>query len=116
MPDRTFSASMPVRPLPIVMPEVTQDFRSTWRERAICAGEDPNTFFPASGDPGIRARQVCASCPVRADCLKRAIADDEWGIWAGLDRDQRRALRQATNDQGELRDHALAHIENREQA
>ena len=41
----------------------------------------------------IRARKVCANCPVQMDCLEYAIAADEWGIWGGLDRDQRRTLR-----------------------
>jgi hypothetical protein len=114
MPDSTFSASMPVRPLPVVIPEVTQDFPATWSKRAICAVEDPSTFFPAYGDPGTTARQICASCSVHVDCLNYATAADEWGIWGGLDREQRRALRHAADEPGERLDRAPARIEDRE--
>lgn len=96
MPDNTAGASAPVRLLPVVMPEAHLRPLGSWRQRAICPGEDPDVFFPAHGDPGTRARQVCARCPVRSDCLDDAIVNDEWGIWGGLDREQRRALRDGT--------------------
>jgi hypothetical protein len=99
MPDNTAGASMPMRLLPVVMSEVLPDAPGIWSQRAICSGEDPDIFFPAYGDPGVRARQVCARCPVRADCLEHATAKDEWGIWGGLDREQRRALCKAIGEQ-----------------
>jgi hypothetical protein len=99
MPDNTAGASMPVRPLP-VLPETRLDISGTWQERAICREEVPDIFFPVCGDPGTEARQVCARCPVRIHCLEYAIAKDEWGIWGGLDRDQRRALRDVIGEQG----------------
>jgi WhiB family redox-sensing transcriptional regulator len=41
-----------------------------------------------------RAKQVCAGCPVRQRCLDHAVATDErYGIWGGLDQDERRMLR-----------------------
>ncbi|CAN5861573.1 MAG: WhiB family transcriptional regulator [Ilumatobacteraceae bacterium] len=41
-----------------------------------------------------RAKQVCAGCPVRQRCLEHAVATDErFGIWGGLDQDERRSLR-----------------------
>jgi WhiB family transcriptional regulator, redox-sensing transcriptional regulator len=40
----------------------------------------------------MRAREICAACPVRADCLKYATAADEFGIWGGLDQEERRSL------------------------
>lgn len=36
---------------------------------------------------------ACAHCPVRQDCLEYATEADEFGIWGGLDHEQRRALR-----------------------
>jgi WhiB family redox-sensing transcriptional regulator len=43
-----------------------------------------------------RAKQVCATCPVRQRCLDHAIATDErYGIWGGLDQDERRLLRRS---------------------
>jgi WhiB family redox-sensing transcriptional regulator len=92
MPDSTSSDSTPIRVLPVVTPEVVPDFPGAWSELASCAGEDPTLFFPVYGDPGTRARQVCASCPVRIDCLEYAIDADEFGIWGGLDQEQRRSL------------------------
>jgi Transcription factor WhiB len=53
----------------------------------------PRDLFPSHGDPATEARQVCADCGVRDDCLKYATDADEFGIWAGLDQQQRRALR-----------------------
>lgn len=99
MPDNTSGDSLPVRLLPVVMPEVLPRFSYPWPQRAACQGENPDIFFPAPGDPGTQARRVCARCPVRVDCLERATANDEWGIWGGLDRDQRRTLRNGADEQ-----------------
>ena len=41
-----------------------------------------------------RAKAVCAACPVQTQCLEHAIAADErYGIWGGLNQDERRLLR-----------------------
>jgi WhiB family redox-sensing transcriptional regulator len=41
-----------------------------------------------------RAKSVCASCPVQVQCLEHAIATDErYGVWGGLNQDERRMLR-----------------------
>ena len=116
MPDTTFSASAPVHLLPVALPEVVPDLPGTWPEWAICAGEGPGIFSPAHGDPGISARMVCANCPVQMDCLEYAIAADEWGIWGGLDQDQRRALRDGTDKPALPPGHAIVRNENRERA
>jgi WhiB family transcriptional regulator, redox-sensing transcriptional regulator len=116
MPDKALSASTAVRLLPVVLPEAVPDFPGTWSDRAICRGEDPNTFFPAHGDPGTRARQVCVNCPVQIDCLEYATAADESGIWGGLDQEQRRALRDSADELTMPPDHAVALNENRERA
>jgi WhiB family transcriptional regulator, redox-sensing transcriptional regulator len=116
MPDNTAGASLPVRLLPVVMPELLPDLSGTWSQHAICRGEDPDIFFPAYGDPGTRARRICANCPVQIDCLQYAITADEWGIWGGLDGEQRRALREVGDESGAPLDHALVGNENRERA
>ena len=89
MPDSITGNSTSIRGLPIVMPAVVL---GPWSDRAICVGEDPNLFFPSYGDFGIVARQVCAGCPVRLDCIEYAVDADEFGIWGGLDQEQRRKL------------------------
>jgi WhiB family redox-sensing transcriptional regulator len=40
-----------------------------------------------------RAKAVCASCPVRAECLDAAIANGErYGVWGGLTDTERESL------------------------
>ena len=93
MPDMKFDASAPVQLLPIVMPAPAVPPLGEWHGRGLCIGDDPDVFFPSHGDPGTQARQICAACAVRDDCLKFAIDADEFGIWGGLDQDERRKLR-----------------------
>lgn len=39
------------------------------------------------------AKQACLSCPVRAECLRRALETGErYGIWGGMTPDERRDL------------------------
>ena len=73
--------------------------RLNWRELAACATSDSELFFPiGSSGPALtqveQARQVCATCPVRTDCLDWALrAGVEHGVWGGLSEEERRALR-----------------------
>jgi hypothetical protein len=93
MPDAASIERTPVHVLPVIMPDATINGPlGPWSKLDICAGENPGTFFPSNGDPGTRARQICARCPVRRDCAEYATAADEFGIWGGLDQEQRRAL------------------------
>lgn len=40
-----------------------------------------------------RAKAICRVCPVRVRCLEGALARGErWGIWGGLDEQERAAL------------------------
>ena len=79
-----------------------------WRQRAACAGMDPSDadliFYPAGArglDPYVSARQVCAGCPVQAECLASALAEEarpsrmrgraggRWGFRGGLSPSER---------------------------
>jgi len=70
-----------------------------WRQRAACRGADPELFFPVgTAGPALdqveRAKAICRSCPVIAECLAAALAGGEdAGIWGGLTEDERRRLR-----------------------
>ena len=70
-----------------------------WRQRAACRDEDPELFFPLSEiGPGThqvaRAKAVCASCPVRAECLGYALDNGlDHGIFGGTTESERRTLR-----------------------
>lgn len=77
-----------------------------FRDRAACRdlAVDPEWFFPTA-DPrsqryeaeAARAKAVCGRCLVKSACLEAILAvpgpKDKDGIFAGLDPDQRDALR-----------------------
>ena len=63
---------------------------SRWRAQAACAGDD-FLFFSDNKDDKERARAYCRMCLVQAECLDEAMRNDErYGIWGGLDPDERR--------------------------
>jgi WhiB family redox-sensing transcriptional regulator len=72
---------------------------SAWRFLARCADQDPDLFFPVgSSGPAVRqamrAKAVCAQCPVRAECLEWALDTRQpHGVWGGLDETERDLLR-----------------------
>jgi WhiB family redox-sensing transcriptional regulator len=90
MPEGTSTDSRPVRLLPITMPGPVAPALGEWRNSSLCVGEDPDVCFPFRGGPGAAARAICAACPVRDECLMYATAADEFGIWGGLDQQERR--------------------------
>jgi len=64
-----------------------------WALRGLCSAADPELFFPPRGDPAADARRICDRCPVRTECLAYAlVAGEEFGIWGGLDPDERKNL------------------------
>ncbi len=73
-----------------------------WWGEAACRESEPELFFPisatAASDTDIaRAKGICASCPVRPQCLNYALHHcQEQGIWGGLTEDERRLLRRRT--------------------
>jgi WhiB family transcriptional regulator, redox-sensing transcriptional regulator len=72
--------------------------RWRWQDAAACRGRDVVLFYGYEGERGpekaareVRAKAVCASCPVAAECLAHATAHREHGIWAGETEDERAA-------------------------
>ena len=72
-----------------------------WQWRAACRGEDANLFFPPNHVEEKqerilrerRAKEICATCPVRIECLEYAVRTQEpHGIWGGLNELERRLL------------------------
>lgn len=55
------------------MAETERDL-TTWRREAACRDLDTAVFFPLSDDDAGPAKAVCATCPVRTDCLELALA------------------------------------------
>ena len=66
-----------------------------WYASAACKGCDPELFFPRRGDDvsSRSAKRVCATCPVKIQCLDFAISNHEhFGIWGGVSDKGRRKL------------------------
>ena len=69
-----------------------------WRALAACRDSDPDLFFPGTGDQDVgkiaTAKAVCASCPVREECLAYAVELNQTeGIWGGHTPAERRRIR-----------------------
>jgi WhiB family redox-sensing transcriptional regulator len=63
-----------------------------WADKAVCRGGGPDALF-VRGAAQNRAKQLCASCPVRIECLAEALDNRiEWGVWGGMTERERRAL------------------------
>jgi WhiB family transcriptional regulator, redox-sensing transcriptional regulator len=93
MNEKNTEGSTSIRPLTPAIPNLAAALIGPWTARASCTETDPEVFFPPHGDPATQARQICAQCPVRDDCLAYALdADERYGIWGGLDPDERRSL------------------------
>lgn len=77
---------------------------TNWRFRAACATADPDLFWPAPGASAERiqeAKDVCAGCPVKQQCLDEAFRTNEWdgiaGGHTGAEREQLLSIGNATN-------------------
>jgi hypothetical protein len=77
--------------LPLLLGQV---FRyEPWRDEALCAQTDPDSFFPEKGGSTREAKAVCTRCPVQAECVDEALANGErYGIWGGLSERERRKI------------------------
>ena len=73
----------------------------SWQVKAACRGPQAAVFFPPPAferkdeklEREARAKDICASCAVKADCLDYAISIREpHGIWGGLNELERKAL------------------------
>ncbi|MDT7800159.1 MAG: WhiB family transcriptional regulator, redox-sensing transcriptional regulator [Actinomycetota bacterium] len=81
--------------LPVVVSE-----NWDWQMRGACRGMDAAVFFHSDNERGMArkrreelAKQICASCPVRLQCLDHAVAVREThGIWGGLGEGELRQL------------------------
>jgi WhiB family redox-sensing transcriptional regulator len=72
-----------------------------WQEKAACRGPHSAIFFPPAQferkdekeEREIRAKSICATCPVRQPCLEFAIRIREpHGIWGGLNELERKQV------------------------
>lgn len=74
--------------------------RDSWRENAACREADTSAFFIGPGKSPDAALAVCNRCEVRDECLEFALDNEEnYGIWGGLNADQRKKLRRRRNNE-----------------
>ena len=63
-----------------------------WAPRAACKQAQPDQLF-VRGAAQNKAKQLCAGCPVKTECLAEALDNQiEWGVWGGMTERERRAL------------------------
>lgn len=74
--------------------------KPAWMRRGACRDQqDPDLHFPAGEGRAFRrqiidAKQVCAGCPVLAECREHSFSEPEpYGIWGGLTEGERRDVR-----------------------
>lgn len=97
-----------------------EDPKWAWRYRAKCIGEDTEIFFPPR-DAALytpiadKAKSICwgtdgrPPCPVRKECLREAIINDEvHGIFGGLSHRERNAKKRKYLKEGKTLDEWLS--------
>lgn len=63
-----------------------------WASRGACREGQPDQLFVRGAEQN-KAKQVCAGCAVRTECLAEALDNQiEWGVWGGMTERERRAL------------------------
>lgn len=73
---------------------------ASWRDDAACRGIDTEAFYPVQGESDGPAKAVCARCPVRGECLTESFEHRSFGVWGGMNRDQRDRVRRAHGRDG----------------
>lgn len=71
-----------------------------WQYKGECNKHNPETFFlPYNARMSEKtalikvAKDICAQCPVIAECLSYALdTEQEFGVWGGLSEDERRRI------------------------
>lgn len=79
-----------------------------WQEDAACLGYPQHMFFTDDRSMVQRAKQICATCPVRIECLAYATANkEEVGVWGGVhfsrankERERRHRIRDRRRQEG----------------
>ena len=61
------------------------------------AGVDPDFFFSDDEAEISLAKAVCFDCPVRSQCLDRALQVEEFGVWGGTTPEERDVMRDGSN-------------------
>ncbi|MFZ1490854.1 MAG: WhiB family transcriptional regulator [Ilumatobacteraceae bacterium] len=69
------------------------DSATAWMANGACRNYPPAVFFPSDGVGVDRARKICATCPVVAECLEHALDERiDHGVWGGCSERERRRI------------------------
>ena len=80
---------------------------AAWQQQAACRGPNQVIFYPPPRSERRtekrrreeRAKQICAECAVRNECLDYAMSiREQHGIWGGSTESERRERLQARNN------------------
>lgn len=64
-----------------------------WINNVACKPEDSKLFFSELKSNVVKAKAICATCPVKADCLETALKNnEEYGIFGGTTPNERKTL------------------------
>lgn len=77
------------------MPETTYE-GTAWMDRAACRGKNAAAMYPVNDNVKAveYAKDICAGCPVRAECLSYALDRNEYqGVWGATTGDERKSLK-----------------------
>ncbi len=75
--------------------------QAEWQLKAACRGPHSSVFYPPTDiekrdekrQRELQAKDICATCSVRSDCLQHALdVGEQHGIWGGLNEIERRRL------------------------
>ncbi|HVN10771.1 MAG TPA: WhiB family transcriptional regulator [Kineosporiaceae bacterium] len=54
-----------------------------WQDEAACAGTDDPAFVADAVADALPALEMCAHCPVTAECFTDGRRRGGWGVWGG---------------------------------
>lgn len=79
---------------PVIYDPERRNVDRSWQTDGECQYTDPEIFFPETGASSRPAKEICATCDVREQCLQYALRNRETlGIWGGMTYNERRAYR-----------------------
>ena len=88
-----------ISPAALVLAQVIATAAPSWAAQALCAETDPDLFYSDSASQTAQAKATCRRCPVNDTCLSHALeTKEDFGVWGGLDRDERRRLLRRRRD------------------
>lgn len=64
-----------------------EEWSDIW-EDASCVNQDSTIFFLRSNE--VKAKEICAGCPIKNMCLEYALIYNTYGVWGGMSYNERK--------------------------